>query len=322
MKPRMIALVLAGTLLAATSGAQVTEDNPQVVPLPPLTITGSNVLSNVSYDPVRKVYRYEYTLNVPETAKVPVERFFIDVSGRIARPQKDPDLQNNYLERFPNRQIQPSTTIPVGIVLADPGTTRAGLSIRGNVFFAFGVPVHPGENRSGLVLESKFPPAERKVDIHPDDSSWDAIVELYRESGSEYIVFEPEDSGQFEVRTTVLAPSDPDLSKLFNGGGQSPAEVNPFLRYVTPTDTRTKLPAGTTSAWVTVVYGDTTNAASFTAEFNGVDVRSRFHPAPGAIESVKFELTPGTSKVQLSIQGKTSSGRVARDTDTLTFLVP
>jgi len=98
--------------------------------------------------------------------------------------------------------------------------------------------------------------------------------------------------------------------------------VNPLLQNFTPTDTRTKLPAGTTSITVTVVYGDTTDPATFTAEFNGADVRPRFHPAPGAIETVTFNVASGTSKVQLSIQGRTSSGRVARDTDTLTFLVP
>lgn len=322
MKRPMLMIALSSMLLAAASSAQVPEDNPRAISLPPLTITGTTLQSSVTYDPTRKVYRYEYMVTVPATAKAAVEAFFIDISGRIARVQKDPDLQNNYVVRFPNRQIQPGTTIPVGIALVTPATTAAGFTTFGDVFFAFDdTGVRPGESRSGFILESKFPPAERKVEIHPDDATWDTIVDGYQDS-TEYIVFEPNDVGQFYVRTTTIAPSDPDLSKLFNGGGQSPAEVNPFLRYVTPTDSRTKLPAGATSAWVTVVYGDTTDPATFTAEFNGVDVRSRFHPAPGAIESVKFDLPPGASKVQLSIQGKTSSGRDARDTDTLTFLVP
>ncbi len=322
MNAKLLTLAVATLLLAAASTAQVPAENPRVIALPPLTITGTTLQANVTYDPARRVYRYEYTLSVPATAAAPVKSFFIDISGRVARAQTDTDLQNNYYVRFPGRQIQPNTTIPVGIVLADPATTSAGLTVLGNVFFAFEEStIPPGGSRGGFVLESKFPPAERKVEIRPDDSGWYTIVDGYQDS-TEDIVFEPKDAGKFDIRTTTIAPSDPDLSNLFNGGGQSPAEVNPFLRYVTPTDTRTSLPAGATSAWVTVVYGDTTDAATFTATFNGVDVRSRFHPAPGAIESVKFDLAPGTSKVQLSIQGRTSSGRMARDTDTLTFLVP
>lgn len=322
MKRQTLIFVVLAALMTGAAGAQVPDDNPTVIPLPPLTITGATVQGTSSYDPARKVYRYEYTVSVPSTAKAPVESVFIDISGRLARPQTDSDLQNNYFNRFPNRQIQPDTTIPVGILLANPATTGAGLNVRSYVYFAFyDQPITPGQTRSGLVIESKFPPGERKAELHPSDDAWDDVVAEYEDS-TEYIVFQPDDVGQFYVKTTVLAPSDPDLSQLFNGGGQSPAEVNPFLRYVTPTDNRVKLPAGTTSTTVTVVYGDTTDAATFTAEFNGADVRSRFHPAPGAIETVKFDLAPGTSKVQLSIQGKTSSGRVARDTDTLTFIVP
>lgn len=290
---------------------------PFEVELPALTLAGSTLSANVTYDPARQIYRYAYTINAPATNQAPIRAIQIDISGRIARPQIDPDLREN-VTRLP--QDQPATTIPVGITVPNPSVWRGDIGQRGGVYFGTSrsTAVLAGSNMSGFVLESKLPPGVRNVEISPSAAIWDTFLQPLPEGELE----PPADASVYKIETTTIAPSDPDLMQLFNGGGQSPAEVNPFLRYVTPTDTRTKLPAGTTSVWVVVAYGATTDPATFTASFNGADVRSRFTPVPGALQPVQFTLQPGANKLQLSIEGKTSSGRTARDTDTLTFLVP
>ncbi|HEX7152234.1 MAG TPA: hypothetical protein VF618_12170 [Thermoanaerobaculia bacterium] len=288
------------------------------VELPPLTLTGSTLATNVTYDPARQVYRYEYTINSAATNRASIRAVQIDISGRVARPQTDPALNENVTRVGAD---QPATTIPVGITVPTTASFwSGGVGAGGRVFFSTnrdGAGVLPGASLGGFVIESKLPPGVRNAEIRPSTEVWRTILRTHPEGELD----PPADSRDYSLKITTVAPSDPDLSQLFNGGGQSPAEVNPFLRYVAPTDTRTKLPAGTSSTWVVVAFGTTTDPASFTATFNGVDVRSRFTPVPGALQAVQFELQPGSNKLQLSIEGVTSSGRTARDTDTLTFLV-
>lgn len=309
-------LALAGVFFAGTLAGQTS-----VTELPSLSIEGSTIEGTVTYDPAREVYRYEYTINAPATNKAPIIGFQIDVSGRVARPQLDPDLQNNVPRaESSGKQLQPNTTIPVGIIAPDPGNTRAGVGQPGWVYFGSrrGVwDVLAGQSKGGFVIESKQPPGMRTAWLRPSELSW---VEITMSSPAD-AEFYPDSADVYEVKTTTVGPSDPDESTLFLGGGQSPANVNPFLRYAAPTESRTKLPAGTVSYVVNVFYGKTIDPATFTATLDGADVRSRFHPIPGAAELVQIELETGSTKLQLSVEGQTSSGRSARDTDTLTFLV-
>lgn len=288
------------------------------IELPRLTLTGSTLATNVTYDPTRMVYRYEYTINAASTNRASIRSVKIDITGRIARPQRDADLRENVTRL---EQTQSATTIPVGITIPTTASFWNGdVSAGGRVFFSTyrdGAGVLPGSTLGGLVVESRLPPGVREAEISPSTDVWRTILRTHPEGELD----PPADSRDYSLKITTVAPSDPDLSQLFNGGGQSPAEVNPFLRYVAPTDTRTKLPAGTASTWVVVVFGTTTAPASFTATLNGADIRSRFTPVPGAMQAVQIELQPGSNKLQLSIAGVTSSGRTARDTDTLTFLV-
>lgn len=179
--------------------------------------------------------------------------------------------------------------------------------------------VMPGGSASGFVIESKLPPNVRNVVLHPSTAPSVQIWDTLPDDGTEFE--DPPDPREFQVRTTTIGPSDPDESAYFHGGGQSPANVNPFLHYLAPTDTRTKLPSGTAYFDVVVNFGATTNPQTFTATLNGADVRASFAPAPGASNVVRIPLQPGSNKLQLSIAGVTPSGRTATDTDTLTFLV-
>jgi len=326
---RHFAIVVSVLLLAASSLTAQAPTKHTVYPiaggatfeveLPSLALTGSTLDTSVTYDPARQVYRYAYTINAASTNHAAIRAVQIDISGRIARPQIDPALAEN-ITRIGSDQ--PGTTIPVGITVPTTASFwSGGVGAGGRAFFSTnrdGAGVLPGSSLTGFVIESKLPPGVRNVELRPSTDVWRSILRTHPEGELD----PPADSRDYSLKTTTIGPSDPDLSQLFNGGGQSPAEVNPFLRYVTPTETRTKLPVGTTSVWVVVAYGTTTDPATFTATFNGADVRARFTPVPGALQPVQFDLQPGSNKLQLSIEGKTSSGRTARDADTLTFLVP
>lgn len=319
-EPLLRSFLIAGVMMLATV-AVAQDDNPRIIDLPSLSIEGSTLTATVDFDASRNVYRYTYRLDVPATAKVPVRGFALDLKGRENRPQADLDLRSNYVVLYPDRQLQPNHTIPIGFQVPSPSTTRVTLNVHGELAVRFmGWNVPPGGTAGGFVVESKLPPGPRKVTIRPDDSSWDA-VEMQWQGSSEDLVFRPSSTDHYLVKTETLGPYDYDASALFNGGGQSNAEVNPFLRYAYPADTRTKLTAADAKKRVIVFFGSTVDPATFTADLNGVDVRSRFMVVPGGASSVEFIFPSGTSKLKLSIEGRTSAGRTARDTDTLTFLV-
>ena len=107
----------------------------------------------------------------------------------------------------------------------------------------------------------------------------------------------------------------------FDGKGQRPSDVNKFLSYVTPTQSTTTLPAGTTSFSLITIYDKNIISSTFTAELNGVDVKSLFHLASGNTESVTLNLSQGRNTLILSVEGNLPN-RIARDTDRLVFIVP
>jgi VCBS repeat-containing protein len=118
------------------------------------------------------------------------------------------------------------------------------------------------------------------------------------------------DSAPFTTQATIGMP----------GGGQR-EDVDDFLAYASPVDTRTDLPAGTTSFNVTIIYGPTINAATFQATLNKSPFPG-FHPAANRSETVTIPLTSGHNTLDLEVEGLRSDGRTATDRDKLVFIVP
>jgi len=107
----------------------------------------------------------------------------------------------------------------------------------------------------------------------------------------------------------------------FDGGGQRPRDVNKFLSYAAVSQSRTDLPAGSTTYPMIVFYDSTIIANSLSATINGTILTSLFHPVPGSFETVLIPLRKGSNTLQLSIDGNLSN-RAATDTDRLVFQVP
>ncbi len=123
----------------------------------------------------------------------------------------------------------------------------------------------------------------------------------------------------FNYSKTVGDPIEP--AGGFDGGGQRPRDVNKFLSYGNPGESRTRLPADTTTYSLLVFYGETILPNTFSAILNRTDVSAWFSPSPGEAEIVEIPLDPGQNVLKLSVDGQIPN-RVATDSDRLVFLVP
>lgn len=315
-------LVASTILLCPVASGQTPQ--PLTVNLPPLSLDGSTLDWTMSYDSSRGVYRYEYTLNAAATNKAPIASVHIDVNGRLARAQDDPQLQGNATPLVPI-QVQPATTIPVKLSMPlSFGNDAFGMTNAAGeaVFGVSGGAITAGKSIGGWVIESRFPPGIRNVLIRPSSSAWNRVRAQYATPAyaGQDIEFSPADPSIYELHLQTIAPSDPTDADLYSGGGQNPAEVNKFLRYTSPKDNRVKVPAGTPSYTMIVFYGATVVPSTFTASLNGADVTSMFKPAPGSAQAVKIPLGAGTTRLQLAVDGVKSDGHRATDTDAFTFL--
>lgn len=307
---RRTVVLLCLSYVASLASAQ------QAPQFPPLTITGTRLDSTVTYDAARQVYRYTYTIVAPSTNHAPIEGVHLDLSGRVARPQSDPGLAENVMRHL---NKQPATTIPVGITVPDPGAWRGGITPNGMLFLYSKkglLDPQPGTSQGGFVIESRLGPGLRNVVFHPSDAPWEAI---YNAMPDDQELENPPSTNDYLFKTTAFGPADLTDADLFDGGGQQPAEVNKFLRYAAPRDTRNKVPASSTFN-VIVYYGKTINPATFSATLDGVDITSRFRPTPGGADVVTIAIGTATTRLHLSVDGAKASGGKGTDTDTLTFL--
>lgn len=126
----------------------------------------------------------------------------------------------------------------------------------------------------------------------------------------------------YAVQYSATSLQSPSVQGGYDGGGQKPTDVNRFLRYSSPSAARTSLAAGTTLYRLAISYGGTIIAGTLKATLNGADVSLLFSPAAGTSQVVQLSLSRGSNTLVLAIDGQTSSGRVATDTDRLVFNVP
>ena len=104
----------------------------------------------------------------------------------------------------------------------------------------------------------------------------------------------------------------------FDGGGELSPEVISLLSYVNVAENNTKLPSGTQSFDLFIIYGKTVLPESFTATLNGSDVSNLFAPKARGYEFVSIPIATGENALVLSIAGTDAD---AQDTDSLMFFV-
>ena len=312
----LAASLVAGSLFAQTTSYPLTDGTS--IQLPDLTITGSTLTAAVSYDASRAVYRYTYTINAPSTNLAPVDSVKIDLSTTVSRPQLDAGLSEN-IRRW--SVLQPLTTIPVGVTSPDLSQwANCSVAADGWAYFSASKTVYalaPGSSKSGFVLESRQAPGIRNALIIPSMHPWWQALKNAPQSDAEFVT--PLSDAIFTVQTTTFGPVDATDAQLFDGGGQQPAEVNKFLRYAAPQQTRTKVAANSVQP-VIVYYGTTIVPSTFSASLDGVDITSRFHPVPGGADAITINIGTSTSKLHLTVTGAKASGGTGTDSDTLTFL--
>ncbi len=102
------------------------------------------------------------------------------------------------------------------------------------------------------------------------------------------------------------------------GRGQR-ADVNDFLKFLNPLETRISLPISVSSYPIAVKYGPT--IYTFQAVLNGLDITGFFHPGEVESETVAIPIYPGRNILKFKVDG-TVGGRIATDRDTLTIICP
>lgn len=136
----------------------------------------------------------------------------------------------------------------------------------------------------------------------------------------EQVPITPNERHQYKFYFSGTGTAPLEFIANFNGGGQN-AKVNSLLSYNSPTASRTQLSSGTNSYTVSVFYSRNILTQSFHAELNGMDISSAFHPIPGSNERVTIPLVIGRNLLHLTVEGDVN-GRIASDSDRLTFIVP
>ena len=130
----------------------------------------------------------------------------------------------------------------------------------------------------------------------------------------------PGEKHAYAIKYDKNSPSSAIVEAGYSGGSQS-QEVNGFIRYSSPTQARTQLPAGSTEYRLNLEYSERIDPATFSAEWNGADISNQFIPAAGTSEVVVLPLNQGTNKLIIKARGTKDSGQMANDTDRLTFIV-
>jgi hypothetical protein len=93
------------------------------------------------------------------------------------------------------------------------------------------------------------------------------------------------------------------------------------LTYAHPITAETKLRPGQIAFPLVIFYGPTILPETLRALLNDADVTKLFTPTPRGHQMVLLKLRIGENTLTLSVQGRTSRGETASDTDRLTFIV-
>jgi len=112
-----------------------------------------------------------------------------------------------------------------------------------------------------------------------------------------------------------------EVSGGFPGGNDKSNETKSFLTYAHPITAETRLRAGQSTFPLLIFYGSRILPETLRAALNGADVTKLFTPRPGGHQMVLLKLRVGENTLTLSVQGQTSRGETASDTDRLTFIV-
>lgn len=111
------------------------------------------------------------------------------------------------------------------------------------------------------------------------------------------------------------------LTGALMGSGKKKKSIDLLLTYAAPSKRTIILDPGMRTTKLVVVYNTAIIPETFTANLNGANVRSRFHPKANTVEIVEIPLRPGTNVLTLSVNGRTQK-EIIKDIDHLTFKVP
>ena len=152
---------------------------------------------------------------------------------------------------------------------------------------------------------------------------WDVTPGLYKVTASK-VGFVTIESPDLDIPPPVtgldIVLPRVDGCPVFPAEGQR-SDVNNFLTYSNPIQTTNSLPTGTTETTIVINYGPTTDAGTFKATLNRIDITSIFNPSPNTSEIVTIQLDEGRNTLNFLIDGLRTDGKTATDKDRLVFIV-
>ncbi len=108
---------------------------------------------------------------------------------------------------------------------------------------------------------------------------------------------------KYKINYSKTAGTTSTLEGGYDGDSQRKWDVNQLLSYFTVADKVLQLPSGVTHLDLGIVYHEDIDPGSFTATLNDDDISDLFNPAPGTYELVRLDLSMGSNKLLLSIEG-------------------
>ena len=95
----------------------------------------------------------------------------------------------------------------------------------------------------------------------------------------------------------------------YDGDSQRKWDVNQLLSYFTIASKTVRLPSGIMQYALGITYHEDIDAGSFTATLNDIDISDMFNPVPDSSEIVTIDLSQGSNRLVLTIEGDVPSRR-------------
>ncbi len=160
-----------------------------------------------------------------------------------------------------------------------------------------------GKNKGGYTLEI---------------AAWDSELNPSKE---EFIDIPIKPNEIHAVRFRLSKTVGAELSATLDKKSRLPKDAPTFLGYRSPSSRYTKLPVGTRSYKISIIYGDKIMPLTFRVKHDGVDITPVFHAVPGTSEEVTINLRPENNTLKFSVDAPLA-GSIVGHTDTIEIFVP
>ena len=268
-------------------------------------ISATEVVSEVSVNAEGHfVYTYDIRSSLANSGEI--LSFVIDIGCEQAADSQGFNPGDYPSDADPNYS-EDGKHIPVAVDAPWGQAAAYGVGMKNTVSWL--VVIKPGEERTGLMLISPYPPGSRAYELTPsvryNEEQWDY---------SEVEEDDPEVPWMPDWTVTGMTtgpacpgeedPDDGEPDARFDGSlfaGQS-EELNKLLTYSQPLRDQFHVEEGTREIEMTIHYSEDIDRRTFRVTPERNKLRRLFNPRPGTSETVRIPLDPGKNRIELQVQ--------------------